>query len=96
MAAHVRTVVVRPDSEIGRFLEQADELPLLVERNGVHYRVTREADDLFADYDPERARQALRKSAGALAGVDVETLKAELREQRGQDSHGRDDLSYRH
>jgi len=96
MAAHVRTVVVRPDSEIGRFLEQADELPLLVERDGVRYRVTREGDDAFADYDPERAGQALRKSAGALAGVDVETLKAELREQRGQDSQGRDDLSYRH
>jgi hypothetical protein len=96
MATHTRTVVVRPDSEIGRFLEQADTLPLLVERNGVRCRITREATDPFALYDPERARQSLRKSAGALAGVDVEALKTDLRKQRGQDSHGRDDLSHRH
>ena len=40
-------------------------------------------------YDPERAREALRASAGALADVDVEQLTAELRAQREQANKGR-------
>lgn len=39
--------------------------------------------------DPAVAREALRKSAGALKGVDIEKLKADLRIQRQQDSSGR-------
>jgi hypothetical protein len=89
MGTETKTIVVEPDSEIGRLLKQADEQPLLVQKNGVRYRVSREVDDPFANYDPERALEALRKSAGALKGVDIEKLKAELREQRGQDSVGR-------
>jgi hypothetical protein len=83
MVAEVKTAVLRPSSEIDTLLDQADEAPVLIERNGVRYRVTREIDDPFAYYDPECAREALRKSAGALAGVDVEALKKDLREQRG-------------
>jgi hypothetical protein len=89
MVTPTRTVVVAPDSEVGKLLEQADRAPLVIERNGARYRVMREKDDPFAGYDPERALEALRRSAGALAGVDVEALKADLREQREQDSQGR-------
>jgi hypothetical protein len=46
-------------------------------------RVTREIDDPSAYYDPERALESLQKSFGMLCGIDVEALKAELREQRG-------------
>jgi hypothetical protein len=45
--------------------------------------------DIWADYDPEKAREGLRKSAGALKGVDIEALKRDIRDQRGQDSQGR-------
>jgi hypothetical protein len=45
--------------------------------------------DIWADYDPEKAREGLRKSAGALKGVDTEALKIDIRNQRKQDSHGR-------
>jgi hypothetical protein len=45
--------------------------------------------DIWADYDPEKAREGLRKSAGALQGVDSAALKRDIRDQRGQDSHGR-------
>ena len=45
--------------------------------------------DIWADYDPEKAREGLRKSAGALKGVDIAALQRDIRDQRKQDSHGR-------
>jgi hypothetical protein len=44
---------------------------------------------IWVDYDPEKVREGLRKSAGALKGVDIEALKQDIRDQRKQDSHGR-------
>jgi hypothetical protein len=52
----------------------------------VRYSVERE--DVFAHYDAQ-AVLALRQSRGALKGVDVKALLADLAEQRGQDSLGR-------
>ena len=83
------TITIDPDSELGRVLDEIDSEPVVLLRGGTRFRVTREADALWADYDRERVRRALRESAGALAGVDVAALKRDLREQRGQDSHGR-------
>ena len=59
---------------------------VLVERNGVLYRVelaTHTRRDIWADYDPERASEALKASAGVLKGVDLEELKRDLRSARG-------------
>ena len=45
--------------------------------------------DIWATYDPEKVREGLQKSAGALKGVDIAALKRDIRDQRKQDSHGR-------
>lgn len=45
--------------------------------------------DIFAHYDPERARKALAQSAGALAGINREALLRDLHAQRDQESTGR-------
>lgn len=45
--------------------------------------------DVFALYDPERARKALAQSAGALAGINGEALLRDLHAQREQHSTGR-------
>jgi hypothetical protein len=45
--------------------------------------------DIWADYDPEKAREGIKKSAGALKGVDRETFQKDVKNQRQQDSHGR-------
>ena len=89
MAKEPLMITIDPESELGRALAAVDDAPLVLERSGARFRVTREADVLRADFDPQRTRRALRRSAGALAGVDVTALKRELREQRSQDSHGR-------
>jgi hypothetical protein len=45
--------------------------------------------DIWQDYDPEKAREGIRKSAGALQGVDIEALKKDIKRQRQQDDHDR-------
>jgi hypothetical protein len=45
--------------------------------------------DIWAQYDPKKAIEGIRKSKGALQGVDRATLQKEIREQREQDSNGR-------
>ena len=89
MAKEPLTITIDPESELGRALATVNDAPIVLERDGARFRVIRDADDLWVDYDPRRVRRALRQSAGALAGVDVAALKRELREQRSQDSPGR-------
>jgi hypothetical protein len=43
--------------------------------------------NIWAHYDPKKAIEGIRKSKGALHGVDRDTLQRETREQRGQDSN---------
>jgi hypothetical protein len=45
--------------------------------------------DIWADYDPEKAREGLRKSKGALKGVDIKALKKDIQSQRQQESQNR-------
>ncbi|GEM_PF-197626 len=58
-------------------------------RKAKQQALDKEADDIWAGYDPEKVREALRKSAGALAGVDTAKLIQDIYEARGQNSLGR-------
>jgi hypothetical protein len=63
---------------------------IFVEKEGVLFRLEAEqAADIWADYDPEKVKQGLARSAGALAGVDPERLKQDIKQERHQASHGR-------
>jgi hypothetical protein len=72
---------------------EREHVPLLVERGDQLFRVepqkTKESEDIWADYDADRVRQALRASRGALTGVDRADLLADVHAQRGQNSDGR-------
>jgi hypothetical protein len=69
------TITIDPDSELGRALVETDGLPIVLERNGARFRVTREPDDPWANYDPEKVRAALRAVAGTLTPDEGERLK---------------------
>jgi hypothetical protein len=84
-----KVIPVEPGSDVDRFLKQADDQPIIAEAHGHRFRVVREPVDPFANYDPERVKAGLARISGLLKGVDIEDLKAELRQQRGQDSSGR-------
>lgn len=46
--------------------------------------VLADPNDIWAGYDPERARAALNASHGIFAGIDTEKLKRDIKEARGQ------------
>jgi hypothetical protein len=89
--AERKVIHVEPTSETGKLLELVDEQPITVESGGVRFRIEREEMEraTIDNYDPARALAALRKSAGALAGIDIKAFKREIWEQRTQDSSGR-------
>ena len=75
MAKEPLTITIDPDSELGRALVETDGSPIVLERNGARFRVTRELDDPWADSDPEKVRAGLRAVAGTLTPDEGERLK---------------------
>jgi hypothetical protein len=66
---------------------------VFVEKEEVLFRLEAEnapqKQDIWADYDPEKVRQGLKRSAGALKGVDHEALKQDIHRLRQDDSRDR-------
>jgi hypothetical protein len=88
MTMETKRIHITPGSELARLLEEAGEVPLLLEKDGELYRLSR-AEDIWAGYDPDKARAALLKSAGALRGVNRDQLLTDIHQAREQDSRGR-------
>ena len=90
MAIEPKRIHINPETAIADLLRAADRAPVVLENDGLLYRLTQaEPEDIWASYDPARARRALARSAGALIGVDRDELLADIYAQREQDSHGR-------
>ena len=75
MAKEPLTIKVDPQSELGRALDEADAAPVVLDRGGVRFRVSRDDDDPWATYDPAKVRAGLRKFAGMISSEDAERLK---------------------
>ena len=92
MAAETKVISVAPESELGRLLAEIGAVPVILDRGGERYVLAREdAHDIWADYDPEKVRQALLQSADALAGIDRKRLLSDIHAAREQNSPGRPD-----
>ena len=88
MYSQPKHIKVKPGSELARLLEEANEAPLLLEKDGVLYHLAAQEEDIWADYDPERVRAGLKESAGALAGVDTKHLLEDIHQSREQRRSG--------
>ena len=87
MAKRTRTIKVAPGSELDRLLDEAASVPLLLEKDGVLYRLEREgAEDIWAGYDPRRARRALDKTIGCWADLDTGAIIAGIYRARAEGS----------
>ena len=75
MAKEPRTITIDPDSELGRALDQSAGEPVLLLRNGTRFRVTRDPDDLWTNYDPESVLEGLHEIAGTLSPAEGERMK---------------------
>lgn len=67
MARKPLTITIDPESELGRALDETDGEPIVLLRGDTRFRVTRDPDDPWANYDPERIRAGLKKVAGLLS-----------------------------
>ncbi|MBI2906591.1 MAG: helix-turn-helix domain-containing protein [Chloroflexi bacterium] len=71
---------------------RSEDLPMIVSLVTPSPRILaadKEQRDIWAGYDPEKVKDALRKSAGALAGVDRHALFQDIHAARRQASRGR-------
>ena len=102
MRRTLKRVHLDNDADIAEAIRglQADKAPRVLERAGEEIAVVltpadyaaldgTEKPDIWANYDPERARAALRALQGGMDNIDIEQFKRDIRAQRGQDSRGR-------
>jgi hypothetical protein len=100
MAAEPKPIKITPSIRIVDLLERADKAPLVLEQNGVRYRLSREDEaphedeDLWADYDPEEFIEALNAAAGSWADLDADALVQDIYRWRREGSRPADRPSW--
>lgn len=72
------TISIDPDSELGRALNETSGDPVVLLHGGARFRVSRDVDDPWASYDPERLRAGLRTFAGTLSPEEGERIKTSI------------------
>jgi hypothetical protein len=86
MVATSKTVKVTPESIVNELLADADKGPVMLERDGVRYQLSRETTktDIWAGWepDPEGVRQMLDEVAGSWSDLDIDVIIEELYEER--------------
>lgn len=74
------------DSDLAELLDDASTGPVIIERDGVLYRLTRISDEGLPDYDPDYALRVLEETAGSWRDVDADALVVELHAARERGS----------
>jgi hypothetical protein len=75
MFTATRTITIDPESELGKALADADETSVVLALDGVWFRVSRNDDNPWANYDPAKVRAGLRKIAGIISPEEADRLK---------------------
>lgn len=75
MANEPLTITIDPDSALGRALDDTGDEPVVLLRGATRFRVTRDPDDPWANYDPEKIRSALRTYAGMITPEEADRIK---------------------
>jgi hypothetical protein len=73
MGGVAKVIHVTPETKLGDLLDEAESVPVRLER-GVVYRLSREEDDPWAAYDAERLRVKVRQHAGILTPTEGDRL----------------------
>jgi hypothetical protein len=90
VAIEPKTIHVTSEGELARLVEAANEGPVILEKDGVRYRLSREEDGPWANYDPEAVLSALRAAGGSLSAEEGENLKAYIYRAREEGSRPAD------
>jgi len=76
-----RTITVLPNSELAALLNEARQASVVLEREGVRYRLVREDADPFEHYDAAAVQRSLQ-SAGRISSEEAARLKAAVQAGR--------------
>jgi hypothetical protein len=79
-------IKVTPDSELRKLVDEARRHPVLLEKDGAVYSRTphsSDPDDLWAGYDPEKVKQAIRTYAGSWKDYDPQKVRQGLQQSAG-------------
>jgi hypothetical protein len=74
MTTPAHTITLSPDSELARALDESNAESVVLLHGGNRFRVIREGDDPWANYDPARLRAGLKKVAGLLTPEEGERI----------------------
>lgn len=85
MAVEPKRIKVHSDTNLEQVLEEARSSSVLLEKDGVTYRLE-EAGDIWTGYDPEKVRAAIAATAGSWADMDTDTLLSNLYRARMEGS----------
>jgi hypothetical protein len=86
MVLLTKTIHVEPGGELDRLLDEAADGPIVLERDGVRYRLGRidaepDEDSAFV-YDPEKAIAGMHAAAGFLSDEEADRLREYIYEGR--------------
>ena len=75
-----KRITVAPEGELASLLEEAKKTPLLLEKDGLVYRLAVDEEEKiwWGYYDPEEARRILTKMVGTLPREEADRMLADL------------------
>lgn len=84
MSTEPYKINVSPDSELAANIDtaEAEKRPIVLNKNGVRYRIIREADEIWADYDADAVIAGMGAAAGSITPDEAERWKALVYEAR--------------
>jgi len=90
MANQQRVIHVKPDSELARVLDDARDAPLLLEMDGILYRLSSEREHTLHEYNAEAALRGMADAAGSWSDINPEEFKAFIYRSRRDGSRPND------
>ena len=69
------TISIDPESELGRALDAMNGESVVLLRGAERFRIIRDQNDPWANYDPESVLEGLREIAGTLSPEEGERMK---------------------
>ena len=73
-----KTIIVDPESELGHLLDEATDAPLILEKNGVRYRLTPENAGSQSENDNETYQKVLDETIGSWSDIDADAMIAAI------------------
>jgi hypothetical protein len=86
MTAETKHIHVEPESELGRLLDEAGNMPVILEKDGERYHLVKEStaspDQRTEKVMSEADDEAFLSAAGGWADVDIDSFLKNIYESR--------------